>query len=388
MKLLFAHDHIFLTKDGNVYSNTFSYQILKKYVAVFSEVTIIARHSEVKDTGEMPLSNGEGVSFVFLESISSLRSFFGLRQAHQKKLQEFVREHDAVIVKLPSEFGLMTAEIARKEKKRYLVEVVGCAWDAMWNYGGIRSKFYASYFFYKMKYCVAKANAVSYVTADFLQKRYPASQNAKTIGHSDVSLPEVHDEVLENRFHKIEALDGKIIFATMTNLDLQYKGIDVALKTLSEMSKLHSSFEYHIAGAGNVSQYKAMAEKLGISDKVYFEGSLLGRDTVFTWLDGIDIYLQPSFQEGLPRALVEAMSRGCPAVGSSVGGIPELLDKNMVFSHKHVKGFNEILMALMNDKVLMLNTAKRNFEKAKTYESHVLDGKRKEFWTEFCNSLN
>ena len=387
MNIIFALDHIFKTQGGEVYSNTFSYEILRRYVDVFDEVTIVARQRELEDTQEMLLSSGKGVSFVFLESVSSLKSYVGLRQRHKKKLQKIVREHDGVIVKLPSEFGLMTAAIARKEQKLYLVEVVGCAWDAMWNYGGMKSKLYAPYLYYKMKHCVQKAYAVSYVTARFLQERYPSSKLAGTIGLSDVSLPEVNKGILEKRIEKIKALEGKIIFATMANLDLNYKGLDIALKALSSLHNLNISFEYHIAGAGDPTKYKIMAEELGIEDKVVFEGYLSGRDTVFSWLDGVDIYLQPSLVEGLPRALIEAMSRGCPAVGSSVGGIPELLDRSMVFSHTNVEKFQEIILTLLNDKSLMLTEAKENFINAKKYESGSLDAKRKEFLIQFRESI-
>ena len=44
--------------------------------------------------------------------------------------------------------------------------------------------------------------------------------------------------------------------------------------------------------------------------------------------DNIDVFIMPSLQEGLPRSMVEAMSRGCNVIGSRVGGIPELLDDN------------------------------------------------------------
>ena len=104
-------------------------------------------------------------------------------------------------------------------------------------------------------------------------------------------------------------------------------------------------------------------------------------------MDGVDIYLQPSLVEGLPRALIEAMSRGCPAVGSSVGGIPELLDRSMVFSHTNVEKFQEIILTLLNDKSLMLTEAKENFINAKKYESGSLDAKRKEFLIQFRESI-
>ena len=89
MKILFVHDHVFVTKEGKAYSNTFSYQLLKRYVDVFSEVTVLARHREIDDGQiDLPLASGKGISFVFLESISSVSSFFGLRKRHEKEIEK------------------------------------------------------------------------------------------------------------------------------------------------------------------------------------------------------------------------------------------------------------------------------------------------------------
>lgn len=67
----------------------------------------------------------------------------------------------------------------------------------------------------------------------------------------------------------------------------------------------------------------------GVADRVVFKGQMKHQQ-VLEWIDSLDIYIQPSMQEGLPRALIEAMSRACPAIGSSTGGIPELLPSDAI----------------------------------------------------------
>ncbi len=385
MKILFVHDHVFLTKDGNVYANSFSYQILKRYVDVFSKITVLARSREAENDEkiDLPLASGQGVSFVFFESISSVSSFFGLRKRHEKRIERIVEVHDAVIVRLPSELGLMTAKVANKMHKKYLVEVVGCAWDAMWNLGGWKAKIYAPFLYLKMKHAVKKANYVTYVTDMFLQTRYPPLIKAKAIGVSDVQLPEADEKTLLQRIKKIDTMDKKRVYGTIGNLYIGYKGIGVAIKTLAEVNHGSNDFEYHILGAGDSEEYRAMAESLGIGEKVFFDGVVPEGKAVYDWLDRLDMYLQPSFQEGLPRALVEAMSRGCPAIGSSAGGIPELLETKIIFEHKNPKQFLELIQDLINDKQLMMDAAKYNFNKAREYQKNLLDEKRIAFWTKF-----
>ena len=77
---------------------------------------------------------------------------------------------------------------------------------------------------------------------------------------------------------------------------------------------------------------KAAIQKLDVEEQVKILGPM-PHNEVFKWLETIDLYVQPSRQEGLPRALIEAMSRGVPAFGARTGGIPELLDEDFIFSN-------------------------------------------------------
>lgn len=66
-----------------------------------------------------------------------------------------------------------------------------------------------------------------------------------------------------------------------------------------------------------------LAEDLGLAEFVRFAG---WRDDVFGTLSGLDIFAFPSLNEGMGKALVEAMYVGLPCVATQVGGIPELIE--------------------------------------------------------------
>jgi glycosyltransferase involved in cell wall biosynthesis len=114
-----------------------------------------------------------------------------------------------------------------------------------------------------------------------------------------------------------------------------------------------------------------------------FFGSL-PHDEVFDWLDTIDIYVQPSKQEGLPRAQIEAMSRGVPSFGSKAGGIPELLDREFIFNT--VKEICDILLSLDTD--TMIEQAKRNFSESKKYDKASIERHRQLFFKDFYQSAH
>ena len=384
MKCLFVHDHIYLGEKGRVYSNTFSYETLKRYVDIFGEVTVVARYRETKGL-DIPEAGGIGVSFIFLKSISSAGSFFGLRQQYQKRIEKLIEEHQAVIVRLPSEFGLLTTKIAHKKQRRYLAEVVGCGWDAMWYYGGWQSKIYAPFLFGKMRSAVKKANYINYVTERFLQNRYPAAKDAKTISISDIILPAVNGSILTKR---IEKTGSRIVLGTIANIDMKYKGIDIAIKALAHLDLEGIKIEYRVLGDGDPTPYELLTRSLDLEDSIYFDGVLYDESAILDWLDGIDAYLQPSLTEGMPRSLVEAMSRGCPAIGSSAGGIPELLDSDMIFPKGDYLQLAQKISVLIPDRRAMSVAAVDNFQRAKRYRKEIIEPKRQRFLAEYRDEVS
>jgi glycosyltransferase involved in cell wall biosynthesis len=64
------------------------------------------------------------------------------------------------------------------------------------------------------------------------------------------------------------------------------------------------------------------AAELGVGDRVHFAGH---RDDVPAVLDSIDVFALPSWTEGLPMTVLEAMAHGRPVVATPVGGTPELV---------------------------------------------------------------
>ena len=154
------------------------------------------------------------------------------------------------------------------------------------------------------------------------------------------------------------------------------------IRSIAELKKEGKKFEYHLAGGGDNAYLRALSIKLGVEEQLIFHG-MLPHEKVFDFLDGIDIYVQPSKLEGLPRALVEAMSRACPALGTAVGGIPELLDRDCLFRAGNVREITGLLKKL--DKRKMEQWACRNFEKSKLYEREYLEQQRDKFIQFFLN---
>lgn len=102
----------------------------------------------------------------------------------------------------------------------------------------------------------------------------------------------------------------------------QRKGVYDLLKVLnSDKERYVEALELHIGGNQEEEKIKATIKDYGVGDFVTFEGFVKGENKIND-LNWADIFILPSYNEGLPIAILEAMSYGMPIISTNVGGIP------------------------------------------------------------------
>lgn len=96
---------------------------------------------------------------------------------------------------------------------------------------------------------------------------------------------------------------------------------------IEALAKLKDSrYCYLICGDGELKdELASLANQLGVENQVKFPGY---RTDMMEIMAAADIFVMPSFREGVPRALLEAMDLGLPCVGSNTRGIRELIGEN------------------------------------------------------------
>lgn len=390
MKVLFCHDGP-LRRDelNNYYGTAHNDEMFRRYYNIADELTVVIRVNEIsKVEAEQKLSQITISPFEVIQcpNISNLKGMLLYKQKAKDIIYDAVKKSDYIVARLPSFIGNLAVDIACEMKKPYLIEVVACPWDALWNYS-LKGKIIAPFMYYATKRRVRDAKYVVYVTNEFLQKRY--STKGKSINCSNVSLKEFDDNVIKVRLYKINNMkdNSKIIIGTTAAVNVRYKGQQYVIEALGRLKKQGiTNYEYQLVGGGDQTYLKSVAEKFNVTDQVKFLGSI-PHDKVFDWLDTIDIYVQPSRQEGLPRALIEAMSRGLPAFGAKTAGIPELLEPEYIFSNTR-RNIDEICNILQSfNKDTMRTQAKRNYAEAKKYDKEVIEERRRKFFMEFKNSI-
>ncbi len=116
----------------------------------------------------------------------------------------------------------------------------------------------------------------------------------------------------------------RFISTSQLNADKGHKDILLALQALKGQGV---SFEYHILGTGRIeAELRDLATGIGLDDRITWHGF---QKNVRVLLQQADIFLLPSYMEGLPNALLEAMAEGLVCVARDVGGVSEVWPTRM-----------------------------------------------------------
>lgn len=167
---------------------------------------------------------------------------------------------------------------------------------------------------------------------------------------------------------------------TIASLRVRSKGIQTAFAALAMLRRSGFEYEYRVLGPGDTRVWRELAEKLGVGDLVQFDGTREAGAGVQQWLNNIDIHLQPSFQEGLPRATIEAMNSGSACIGSTCGGIPELLPAERLHKPGDVAGLCGIIGWLATDPDAVAQASRIDREAARAFDPRTLVARRRELF--------
>lgn len=356
-------------------------KVLERYHRFFGDFVLCTRFQRKENKNELS-QMFEDATHLIHETVS-VDSLNGVVVGkYDKVIEESIQSCQLVIARVPSVIANKAAAIARKNNVPYLAEVIGCIWDSYWNYSQ-KSKFIALPAFLMMRKVVREASYATYVTEKFLQKRYPCT--CESIHCSNVLIEQPREEILDRRLIKIQNKgEGTFVLFTAAAVNVSYKGQEYVIRAMQLLKQEGIHLSYRLAGGGDQTRLAEIAKECGVQEAVFFLGGL-SRDGVETELDKADVYIQPSLQEGLPRAVIEAMSRACPCLGAKTAGIPELISPECIFKRANPQDTARAIKDLIHSD--MRKYAKLNFEKSKDYERQVLEDRRKKYYAKVLSEI-
>lgn len=395
MKILLTTEHHFsLGPAKEIYGDgPAKYSSWSNYLEGFDEVIVLARVAEWHEISQQEArADGPSVSFCALPNYTGpwqyLKSFLGLKA----RVREAILQADAYILRVPGLVGRLAWREITRLGRPYALEVVGDPWDALGpgTWPSIFRPVFRHVATHQLKQMCQNAVAIHYVTQEALQRRYPPGPGTYSVGFSDALMDSTFalPVVLGERYRRIEELAQRggdsmkpLRIGFIGSLARMYKGPDVLLRAALLCRRRGLNFEVLMVGAGrHAEEIQALAIRLGIQDKARFLGQMPSGKAIFDFLDSLDLFVMPSRAEGLPRALLEAMARACPCIGSAIGGIPELLAPADLVRAGDAAALAGRIMEVAGNPQRLKEMARRNLEKAREFSPEHLKEARRDFF--------
>ncbi len=381
--LVALETHFVRGRDGRVYSTlgVDGHAFWQRYLDVFDEVLIAARTTAGDVRGREPVE-GPNVRVVPLPDYHGPWDYLRSRRALSAAMRDAIRVSDALCLRAPGPIAGCAWKL--KGHRPYAVEVVGDPRDSLAP-GAVHSiarPLARAVLARELQAMCREATAVAYVTETTLQRRYPTP--AWSTSYSSIDLSAVAfttDELIVKRsaslaINRSTATDSWRIIS-VGSLAQPYKGHDVLIDAVALCRARGLDLELTIVGDG---RYRASLESRaaahGLAAHVRFTGQVDPGPVVRDLLDQAHVFVLPSRTEGLPRALLEAMARGLPCIGSRIGGIVELLPEDRLVTPGDARALADAIARLCAVPSDFLRIGRRNQTVARRYTSDVLRARR------------
>lgn len=374
------------TPDGRVWSTTAQdHGFWTRYLTVFSSVRVVGRVLAVDDApADAKPVLGPGVEVWPIPHYRGPLQYLQRRASVSRALAASAPPGDAVILRIPSPLGTVLAAHLTRRGQPFGVQVVGDP-HVVFAPGVVdhplrpllRWKSTRA----QQREC-RQAACAAYVTASYLQDRYPPAPGRPSFAESGATLlPEAF--VASSR--PAPAHTEHLRTVSVGSLEQRYKGIDTVVRALAILAADGRDVRHTHVGSGRyLAELQRLARELEVEDRIDFVGAVPSGAPVRQHLDAADLFLMPSRTEGLGRALVEAMARGLPAVASTVGGLPELLPPQHLIPPDSPTALAAAVAMFQDDPAAMASAGTQNLESAREHQSDRIAVVRDAFFEELA----
>jgi glycosyltransferase involved in cell wall biosynthesis len=336
-----------------------------RYLDVFDEVILSGRlvpTPPCADTSK-PTTN-ENIQFYPIVNADTTRRAI---QAIFRLWQRIDRDKNAAIcLRMPTLTSSIIGLLASAKGRPFGVEVVGDPADALSISvaKAVHHRLLLRFFLvFAQKLLCRRACATAYVTEKCLQRRYPPRAGAYSTHFSSI---EMTDEFFQEVAEQPEQVYRIVHVGSMGQA--LYKGQDILLRAFLSLLPKYPELKLTLNGGGSSLQIiKHMVTELGLGNHVDVTGHLNDPKLLQNILDESHLFVFPSIQEGLPKALIEAMARGLPAIASRVGGNEELVGEYALVPSGDIEQLAAKMDAFISSKALREKAAQENYTKAREY---------------------
>jgi glycosyltransferase involved in cell wall biosynthesis len=388
--LITLEDHLWRGDDGCIYGGgPTGYPLWTELLDSFEQVVILARvGSRDYSSTRGNKVDGPAISVQELPDYVGPWNYLLSLPTLRSRVRGAVAKCDAYLLRVPGLVGRLAWKEVNRLGKPFAAEVMSDPSETMGRGAmpGYLRFIYRTMAIQNLGAISGAALATLYWSNRMMPQRYPSANNTYTCVSPRIYLGSGYasPEEMGKRYQRIKDAQlgtPALHIGFIGSFAQFYKGPDVLLQALAICLKSGNRWKTSFVGEGRyLNNMESLSRGLSVERYVKFLGQLDFGSSIYDFLYSIDLFVMPSRSEGLSRALVEAMSRGCPCIGSNVGGIPELLAPEDLVPPNNSEALAEKITEVTADPARMKEMSERNLARAKQFDPEALLDARLAFY--------
>ena len=379
-----VEDH-YVAACGAVYAQPatgHAYHYWKHYLELFDSVRVLSRVGSATDVDpRWRRADGPGVEFV------ALPEHVGLLQAVRQlpitgaRIARAIADSAVVFIRGTGPIGALAWLGVEFHRLPFARQVVGHDHEAfsvgLHGYPKLAASAVAAVAQYVTQLQVKRASTVAYVSPR-LKRVYPPAEAAPVFFFSDVVLD---NKVATGARERATFSARPLRLVSVGRLNLE-KGHEVLLRAMRRLvDDGITDWSLEIIGEGTEeARLRTLRDELDLRDRVHMPGFVKWGPQLFSHIDSADLFVLPSLTEGMPRAMLEAMSRGLPVVGTEVGGVPDVLPAASVVPPGDADALAECVGGYVGNRERLVSESALAYEAASQWRPERMHKRRHDFW--------
>jgi glycosyltransferase involved in cell wall biosynthesis len=170
---------------------------------------------------------------------------------------------------------------------------------------------------------------------------------------------------------------------------LERKGIFDLINAISIVKSIHPEVELFCCGDGEIDTIRQLVKRNGLESFITLAGHIPYNKRA-EWFGKADLFVLPSYAEGVPGSLLEAMAAQLPVIVTQVGGIPEITDENnaLYLEPGNVPLLADHICSLLSDKELAVKMGAAGFFRVQScYSIELIIGQLLSCYSEIVRGM-
>ena len=370
MRLCFISQAAFTKCQGSYYSNPAFIKLLEMVAPLYDEVELcvpVFDHPTPRNYSKLSITN---VKLCPLPpywrrfEINAFRHPLML----MRRLRPHIKRADTVLMNLPNYMSVLAWLLCLLKRKRFAIRIGG-NWPkvrrmSFYNYGMVVLGNIAAFLHRILLGAMVKTSSLTIVNGQELADIY-GRKNPHVVR---VISSTYHESDIASTIAGSDGEECRILYVGRLTLN---KGLSELFRAAKDLLAENLNIRIWMAADGyRRDDIRAEAQQLGIIDRVEFLG-WIAIEKLKDIYRACDIFVLPSYTEGMPKAVCEAMSNGLPTVVTDVGGLRETIVQygktGFVVPIKDVGALRDALRTLILDKPLRQQMAWAGLERSRKF---------------------